>query len=84
MEDLARVAHSGDCIQGNQGSTQVRRSSFQRSDKGRRSWSDREEAVLMAALKDLVTLGWKSDNGFRGGYLTKVEEWLHKEFPRHR
>ena len=26
--------------------------------------------------------GWKSDNGFRGGYLSKIEEWMQTEFPR--
>lgn len=36
----------------------------------------------MVAMKDLVARGWKADNGFRGGYLSKVEEWLRKEFPR--
>lgn len=36
----------------------------------------------MASLKDLVALGWKSDNGFRGGYFNKGEVWLQKEFPR--
>ncbi|KAG6394855.1 hypothetical protein SASPL_145445 [Salvia splendens] len=25
---------------------------------------------------------WSDHNGFRGGYLNKVEEWMQKEFPR--
>lgn len=47
----------------------------------RRSWTNREEAVLIMALKDLVSNGWKSDNGFRTGYLNKLEESLKKAFP---
>ncbi|KAG6400974.1 hypothetical protein SASPL_137819 [Salvia splendens] len=33
----------------------------------RRCWTEREEAVLMAAMKELAATGWKSDNGFRSG-----------------
>ncbi|XP_057798099.1 uncharacterized protein LOC131014226 isoform X2 [Salvia miltiorrhiza] len=47
----------------------------------RRSWSTREEEVLIAALKELVAQGWKSDNGFRAGYLSKLEEAMRKDFP---
>ncbi|XP_057789704.1 uncharacterized protein LOC131006576 [Salvia miltiorrhiza] len=32
-------------------------------------------------MKELVAQGWKSDNGFRGGYLSKLEESMRKEFP---
>ncbi|KAH6763079.1 hypothetical protein C2S52_020512 [Perilla frutescens var. hirtella] len=52
-----------------------------KSDKTRRSWSTREEEVLLAALKELVVQGWKSDNDFRAGYLNKLEEAMKKEFP---
>ncbi|XP_057791224.1 uncharacterized protein LOC131008358 [Salvia miltiorrhiza] len=52
-----------------------------KTDQKRRSWSLREEEVLITALKELVALGWKSDNGFRAGYLNKLEEALKKEFP---
>ena len=52
-----------------------------KTDKTRRSWSTREEEVLLAALKDFVANGWKSDNGFRAGYLNKLEEAMRKEFP---
>ncbi|KAL1565097.1 hypothetical protein AAHA92_07358 [Salvia divinorum] len=38
-----------------------------KTDRTRRSWSTREEEVLLLALKDLVVNGWKSDNGFRAG-----------------
>lgn len=64
------------------GGSEYRRSSFRKCDRSRRCWSDREEAVLISALKDLVARGWKSDNGFRGGYATKIEEWLKSEIPK--
>ncbi|KAG6424414.1 hypothetical protein SASPL_114832 [Salvia splendens] len=38
-----------------------------KGDRSRRSWSDREEGTLFAALKELVAIRWKSDNGFRTG-----------------
>ncbi|KAG6436498.1 hypothetical protein SASPL_101399 [Salvia splendens] len=82
MADSRRVGPNTDFSQGTQGSSQYRRSSYPRNERGRRSWTDREEAVLISALKELVALGWKSDNGFRGGYLNKIEELMQKEFPR--
>lgn len=62
------------------GSTDLGRS--HRPEKTRRSWTNREEEVLLAALKELVATGWKSDNGFRPGYVKKLEEAMKKEFPR--
>ncbi|KAG6420245.1 hypothetical protein SASPL_116767 [Salvia splendens] len=50
-------------------------------DRGRRCWSDREEEILIGTLKELVATGWKADNGFRGGYLGKIEDALRREFP---
>lgn len=47
----------------------------------RRVWTNKEEAVLIAALKDLVSNDWKLDNGFRTGYLTKLEDALKTAFP---
>ncbi|KAL1549625.1 hypothetical protein AAHA92_17704 [Salvia divinorum] len=44
-------------------------------------WSDREEQILVVALLELVALGWKSDNGFRAGYLKRIEDSVRKEFP---
>ncbi|XP_057768317.1 uncharacterized protein LOC130988473 [Salvia miltiorrhiza] len=52
-----------------------------KTDKTRRIWSPREEDILIAALKELVAQGWKSDNGFRGGYLKKLEDTMKREFP---
>ncbi|XP_057807932.1 uncharacterized protein LOC131022462 [Salvia miltiorrhiza] len=65
-----------------QGSNEVSRGGrLNKTDKTRRSWTTREEEVLLAALKELVAQGWKSDNGFRPGYLTKLEEAMRKAFP---
>ncbi|XP_057766535.1 uncharacterized protein LOC130987001 [Salvia miltiorrhiza] len=70
------------CNQGvESGSSEGRRNKRERSDKTRRSWSAKEEAVLLAALKELVAQGWKFDNGFRAGFLTKLEDALKKEVP---
>ena len=44
-------------------------------------WTVREEEVLAACMLDLVARGWKSDNGFRAGYLGKIEDAIRKEFP---
>ncbi|KAG6383300.1 hypothetical protein SASPL_156951 [Salvia splendens] len=52
-----------------------------RGDRTRRSWSGKEEEILAATMKELVAQGWKSDNGFRSGYLNKIEEALKREFP---
>ncbi|KAG6390402.1 hypothetical protein SASPL_148136 [Salvia splendens] len=43
-------------------------------DRSRRIWSVREEEILMATLKELSANGWKSDNGFRSGYLVRARE----------
>ncbi|KAL1547681.1 hypothetical protein AAHA92_16006 [Salvia divinorum] len=52
-----------------------------KGDRTHRSWSDCEEANLLLSLRELVAHGWKSDNGFRAGYLTKLDEALKREFP---
>ena len=58
------------------------RAAVQRAaERHRRVWSRREEEIMISTLKDLAALGWKSDNGFRAGYLAKVEEALRREFP---
>ncbi|KAL1544818.1 hypothetical protein AAHA92_21621 [Salvia divinorum] len=53
-----------------------------KNDRTRRSWSPREEEVLLSALKGLVVTGWKADNGFRGGYHRRILEVMKREFPR--
>ncbi|KZV54377.1 hypothetical protein F511_28951 [Dorcoceras hygrometricum] len=50
-------------------------------DKTWRTWTAREEDVLIAALKDVVTKGWKSENGFKSGYLTLLESTMHAAIP---
>ncbi|KAG6433261.1 hypothetical protein SASPL_104869 [Salvia splendens] len=67
---------------GSQGSSGLGRGPRPRVDRTRRSWTAREEEILVSIMKDLVTHGWKSDNGFRGGYLQRIEEALNREFPR--
>lgn len=47
----------------------------------RRIWSIKEEEVLICALKDIITKGWKKENGFRGGYLHVLERAMVKAFP---
>lgn len=52
-----------------------------KSDRSRRVWNAREEEILMATLKELAARGWKSDNGFRSGYLVRAREAIKREFP---
>ncbi|KAL8534723.1 hypothetical protein ACS0TY_010674 [Phlomoides rotata] len=47
-----------------------------------RIWTSREEKVLINALKDIVNNGWKPDNDFRAGYLTKCEDALKEDFTK--
>ncbi|KAL1536951.1 hypothetical protein AAHA92_29519 [Salvia divinorum] len=64
-----------------EGNNDVSRGRLGRVDRSCRCWSDREEAIMIVALKDLVAHGWKSDNDFRAGYIKRVEETLKREFP---
>lgn len=50
-------------------------------DMSRRSWTQCEEEVLLGAMKELVAQGQKSDNGFRAGYLPKLELAMKLQFP---
>ncbi|XP_073305122.1 uncharacterized protein [Primulina huaijiensis] len=50
-------------------------------EKTRRVWTTREEDVLLQALKEAVNHGWKSENGFRIGYLGFLEYAMKKTFP---
>ncbi|XP_057765001.1 uncharacterized protein At2g29880-like [Salvia miltiorrhiza] len=61
--------------------SEIGRGRVSKSKKSRRSWSTQEEAVLLVALKELVVQGWKADNGFRAGYLNKLEDAMRNEFP---
>ncbi|XP_073015114.1 uncharacterized protein [Primulina eburnea] len=46
-------------------------------DKTRRSWTGREEDVLIHSLKEIITKGWRSENGFKAGYLNLLENAMH-------
>ncbi|XP_075473422.1 uncharacterized protein LOC142504439 [Primulina tabacum] len=48
-----------------------------KADKTRRSWSGRKEDVLIQSLKEVMTKGWKSENGFKAGYLTLLKNAMH-------
>ena len=54
---------------------------FKKGDRTRRMWTSREEEILAATLVELVARGWKSDNGFRAGYLQKIVDSIRAEFP---
>lgn len=53
----------------------------QKGDRTRHSWTIREDDFLLVTIHDLVTRGWKADNGFRSGYLGKLEEAMATQFP---
>ncbi|XP_073028029.1 uncharacterized protein [Primulina eburnea] len=52
-----------------------------KQEKTRRSWNAREEEVLIQALKDVVSKGWKTDNGFKAGYLNLLENAMQASIP---
>ncbi|KAL0355792.1 UNVERIFIED_CONTAM: hypothetical protein Sradi_4026100 [Sesamum radiatum] len=47
----------------------------------RRTWTLKEEEVLINGLRMLAASGWKCDNGFRNGYLAQLEAHMSKTFP---
>ncbi|XP_073026719.1 uncharacterized protein [Primulina eburnea] len=51
-----------------------------KTDKLRRSWTAPEEQVLILALKDVISKGYKSENGFRNGYLPLLESAIKSAF----
>ncbi|KAL8526430.1 hypothetical protein ACS0TY_015578 [Phlomoides rotata] len=50
-------------------------------DKTRHTWTPVEEGVLIELMKELVTKGWKTENGFKSGYLLKLEFEMLKKIP---
>ncbi|KAL8523179.1 hypothetical protein ACS0TY_013230 [Phlomoides rotata] len=52
-----------------------------KTDRNRRAWTPIEERVLVDLMKDLVTNGWKSENGFKPGYLQKLEAGMMRMLP---
>ncbi|XP_042017318.1 uncharacterized protein LOC121765292 [Salvia splendens] len=81
MTDYRRGKAVMESVLADHGTSNVPRPKQPKGDRSRRMWSDREEEVLLVALKELVAHGWKSDNGFRGGYLKRLEDAMRREFP---
>ncbi|XP_073030347.1 uncharacterized protein [Primulina eburnea] len=51
-----------------------------KADKSRRCWTTPEEEVLITAWKDVISKGYKSENGFRNGYLPLLESTMKSVF----
>ncbi|GER25187.1 disease resistance protein, partial [Striga asiatica] len=47
----------------------------------RRTWNVDEESALIQGLRDLVSRGWKCDNGFRSEYTNILEQHMAQCFP---
>ncbi|KAL8516775.1 hypothetical protein ACS0TY_015148 [Phlomoides rotata] len=52
-----------------------------KNDRNRRSWTPVEENVLVELMKGLVAKGWKTENGFKPGYLLKLEVEMMNKLP---
>ncbi|KAL8542872.1 hypothetical protein ACS0TY_003672 [Phlomoides rotata] len=52
-----------------------------RNEKGRRGWSVREEQVLSEAMKQIVREGWRTENGFKTGYLKVLYTYMKHVLP---
>lgn len=52
-----------------------------RSQPSRRTWTIEEEQQLILGLKEAVSRGWKSENGFKTGYLGVLEQHMAQYFP---
>ncbi|KAL8541827.1 hypothetical protein ACS0TY_002906 [Phlomoides rotata] len=55
-----------------------------RKDNGRRGWSLHEEQVLSEAMKKIVCEGWKTENGFKTGYLNLLFTYMKQRDPNTR
>ncbi|KAL8457779.1 hypothetical protein ACS0TY_035599 [Phlomoides rotata] len=62
------VNASGGNIEGEKGKTV----------RSRRSWSKIEEDALVQCLSDIVSDGWKADNGFKAGFQRELEKGMRK------
>ncbi|KAL8470104.1 hypothetical protein ACS0TY_032826 [Phlomoides rotata] len=51
------------------------------NDKGRKGWSLHEEQVLSEAMKKIMHEGWKTENGFKMGYLNLLFTYMKQVFP---
>ncbi|XP_042022975.1 uncharacterized protein LOC121770287 [Salvia splendens] len=81
MSDYMRSRFTSDDVPSSQVNSHLGRSRRGNGDRTRRTWSYREEEILVVARKDLVVTGWKADNGFRTGYLGRLVEALKKHYP---
>ncbi|KAL8482300.1 hypothetical protein ACS0TY_028460 [Phlomoides rotata] len=52
-----------------------------KTERNRRAWTPVEEKVLIGLMKELVANGWKKENGFKPGYLLKLEAVMMKSLP---
>ncbi|KAL8519020.1 hypothetical protein ACS0TY_010097 [Phlomoides rotata] len=52
-----------------------------KTENGRRSWSVRKEQVLSEVMKKIVLEGWKTENGFKIGYLNLLSTYMKLVFP---
>ncbi|KAL8502333.1 hypothetical protein ACS0TY_021464 [Phlomoides rotata] len=52
-----------------------------KTESNRRTWTPVEEKVLIGLMKELVANGWKTENGFKPGYLLKLEAGMLKSLP---
>lgn len=52
-----------------------------RAQPSRRTWTMEKEQQLLLGLKKAVSKGWKSENGFKTGYLLVLEEHVAQHFP---
>ena len=51
--------------------------------RNKRFWSAGEDKVLVSTLLELATdPHWKCENGFRNGYMVRLEEIIGKALPR--
>lgn len=52
-----------------------------RSQLPKKVWTLQEENELIVGLKELVSRGWKCDNGFKTGYLMALETHIMEIIP---
>ncbi|KAL8459976.1 hypothetical protein ACS0TY_031763 [Phlomoides rotata] len=49
--------------------------------RGRRCWTKVEEDALIQCLTDIVSDGWKAENGFKAGFQRELEKGVRKLLP---
>ncbi|KAL8555077.1 hypothetical protein ACS0TY_003032 [Phlomoides rotata] len=52
-----------------------------KSTRAIRSWIRIEEDALIHCLLDIVSDGWKADNGFKAGFQREMEKGMRKLLP---